>query len=122
MINLVRKDINPLSFKDFVQTKQISNLWDKLEFDDIRIKSLKTKEEFYKWCYDFIHNDEPLKVYFRKRLSYNTQSVHEEVPIQNIKNIYLSKASTASAADLLDCEVLVLDKDAAEYYNEKLKN
>ena len=66
-INLVRKDINPLSFKDFVQTKQISNLWDKLEFDDIRIKSLKTKEEFYKWCYDFIHNDEPLKVYFRKR-------------------------------------------------------
>lgn len=86
-INLVRKDINPLSFKDFVQTKQISNLWDKLEFDDIRIKSLKTKEEFYKWCYDFIHNDEPLKVYFRKRLSYNTQSVHEEVPIQNIKNI-----------------------------------
>ena len=41
---------------------------------------------------------------------------------RNMKNIYLSKASSASAGDLLDCEILVLDKDAAEYYNDKLKN
>ena len=40
---------------------------------------------------------------------------------QNLKNVYLSRASHASAGDLLDCEVLVLDKNAAEYYNDNLK-
>jgi len=40
---------------------------------------------------------------------------------RNLKNIYLLKASNASACDLLDCEVLVLDRDAAEYYNNFFK-
>ena len=39
---------------------------------------------------------------------------------RNLRNIYLSKASNASTADLLDCDTLILDKDAAEYYNKDL--
>jgi len=39
---------------------------------------------------------------------------------RNLRNIYLSEASNASTADLLDCEILILDKDAAEYYNKDL--
>ena len=41
---------------------------------------------------------------------------------RNLRNIYLSKASKASACDLLDCDVLFLDKDSAEYYNKNLTN
>ena len=39
---------------------------------------------------------------------------------RNLRNIYLSEASNASTADLLDCDTLILDKDAAEYYNKDL--
>ncbi len=39
---------------------------------------------------------------------------------RNIKNIYLSDVSTASALDLLDCEILLIDKDSADYYNKTL--
>ena len=39
---------------------------------------------------------------------------------RNLRNIYLSKASVASTCDMLDCEVLVLDKEAADYYNNLL--
>jgi len=69
-IEMIRKDIQPLSFEDFCKTKQLSRLWAKLKPNDIRIKLLKNKKNFYKWCYDFIHNDIPLKLYFQQRLSY----------------------------------------------------
>ena len=39
---------------------------------------------------------------------------------QNLKNVYLSKASVASTCDMLDCDMLILDKEAANYYNDLL--
>ena len=39
---------------------------------------------------------------------------------QNLKNVYLSEASVASTCDMLDCEILILDKEAANYYNDLL--
>tara|TARA_B110000014_G_C19955385_1_gene494407 strand:- start:204 stop:830 length:627 start_codon:yes stop_codon:yes gene_type:complete len=39
---------------------------------------------------------------------------------QNLKNVYLSKASVASTCDMLDCDTLILDKEAANYYNDLL--
>ena len=39
---------------------------------------------------------------------------------RNLRNIYLSEASNASTADLLDCDTLILDKNVAEYYNKDL--
>ena len=54
-------------------------------------------------------------------ISLNETSDNVILGSQNLKNIYLCKASHASAGDLLDCEVLVLDKNAAEYYNDTLK-
>ena len=39
---------------------------------------------------------------------------------RNIRNVYLDEVSSASTADLLDCDTLVLDQDAANYYNESL--
>ena len=39
---------------------------------------------------------------------------------RNLSNVYLSDASNASTADLLDCDTLILDKSAAEYYNKDL--
>ena len=82
-IEIIRKDLNPLSFDTFLQTKQIGFLWDKLTSDDIRVKLLKNKKNFYKWCYDFIHNDEPLKYYFNKRLSYKEPKPVNIIDIEN---------------------------------------
>lgn len=82
-INIIRKDTKPLSFGDFCNTTQIGKLWDKFEPDDIRVQKLKTKENFYKWCYDFIHNDEPLALYFNKRLSFRPM---KPVPLQKVRN------------------------------------
>ena len=39
---------------------------------------------------------------------------------RNLRNVYLSDAPNASTADLLDCDTLILDKNAAAYYNEDL--
>jgi len=39
---------------------------------------------------------------------------------RNLSNVYLSDAPNASTADLLDCDILILDKNAAEYYNKDL--
>ena len=69
-ISIVRDGLVPLSREEFHKTPQLGNLWDKLKTDDIRVQKLKTKENFYNWCYDFVHNDEPLKFYFNKRLSF----------------------------------------------------
>ena len=46
-IEIIRKDLNPLTFEDFLQTKQIGILWDKFKSDDIRVISLKSKDNFY---------------------------------------------------------------------------
>ena len=83
--------------------------------DNFQLSSSKTKD-FANILNDFDLLDKKTTILL------NEINDHSILSSRNIKNIYLSKASTASAADLLDCEVLVLDKDAAEYYNEKLKN
>lgn len=84
-IDIVRSGITPLSRADFYKTAQIGTLWDKLESNDIRVRTLKTKEVFYDWCYDFIHSDEPLKLYFNKRLSYIDPKPVEPVNIIDSK-------------------------------------
>tara|TARA_R100001082_G_scaffold30922_1_gene15570 strand:- start:12092 stop:13267 length:1176 start_codon:yes stop_codon:yes gene_type:complete len=69
-VKLIREDIVPLSLDEFLKTKQLSRLWDKLQPDDIRVTTLKTKETFYEYCYNFLLDDEPLIEYFKKRLEY----------------------------------------------------
>ena len=123
-IAIVRKDLNPLSFEDFLKTKQIGKLWDKFESDDIRVKLLKDKESFYKWCYDFIHNDAPLKYYFHKRLSYKDL---KPVGIERIKNNEIKQKSNnvrlirnINLENILECRgydgmsIKVAYKDAIE--------
>jgi hypothetical protein len=87
-IDIIRKSLQPLSFEDFSKTEQLSLLWDKLEEDDIRKTTLQTKENFYRWCYEFIHNDEPLKYYFNKRLAFKEPVSVKILDIDNkvIKN------------------------------------
>ena len=41
---------------------------------------------------------------------------------RNMRNIFLSSVSLASTVDLLDCDVLMMDKDSAEYYSQTLIN
>jgi len=124
-VKLIRKDISPLSLLDFLKTTHIGNLWDKLDSDDIRVKSLKNKESFYKWCYDFIHNDEPLKVYFRQRLAYIDVKPVMILPIEN--NIINHKSNNTrlirniNLQGMLDCEgadgksIKNIYKDALEH-------
>ena len=69
-IKFIREDIVPLSLDEFRKTKQLGRLWDKLQLDDIRVTTLKTKENFYDYCYNFLLDDEPLIKYFEKRLEY----------------------------------------------------
>jgi|TARA_B110000116_G_scaffold27511_1_gene20892 large subunit ribosomal protein L4 len=82
--------------------------------DDFSISSLKTKE-FSNILNGFDLLDKKTTILI------NEPSDNMFLGSQNLKNIYLSKASHASAGDLLDCDVLVLDKNAAEYYNNTLK-
>ena len=124
-VKLIRKDISPLSLLDFLKTTHIGNLWDKLDSDDIRVKSLKNKESFYKWCYDFIHNDEPLKVYFRQRLAYIDVKPVMILPIEN--NIINHKSNNTrlirniNLQDIMNCEgadgksIKNIYKDALEH-------
>ena len=124
-VKLIRKDISLLSLLDFLKTTHIGNLWDKLDSDDIRVKSLKNKESFYKWCYDFIHNDEPLKVYFRQRLSYIDVKPVMILPIEN--NIINHKSNNTrlirniNLQDIMNCEgadgksIKNIYKDALEH-------
>lgn len=81
-IDIIRKDITPLTKKEFFQTKQVGKLWDKLDTDDIRVKTLQTKNKFYDYCYDFIHSDAPLKLYFNRRFKYKNPSF--KIPIIEI--------------------------------------
>lgn len=123
-IDIIRKDLNPLNFENFLKTKQIGKLWDKLKPDDIRIKTLKTKENFYKWCYDFIHNDEPLKYYFNKRLSYkeikpvNIVDITDNAVKQKPNNVRLIR--NINLESILDCRafdgmsIKIAYKDALE--------
>jgi len=124
-VKLIRKDISLLSLLDFLKTTHIGNLWDKLDSDDIRVKSLKNKESFYKWCYDFIHNDEPLKVYFRQRLAYIDVKPVMILPIEN--NIINHKSNNTrlirniNLQDIMNCEgadgksIKNIYKDALEH-------
>ncbi len=124
-VKLIRKDITPLSWLDFLKTTHIGNLWDKLDSDDIRVKSLKNKESFYKWCYDFIHNDEPLILYFNQRLSYIDVKPVMILPIEN--NIINHKSNNTrlirniNLQDIMNCEgadgksIKNIYKDALEH-------
>jgi hypothetical protein len=123
-IDIVRSGITPLSRADFYKTAQIGTLWDKLKSNDIRVRTLKTKEVFYDWCYDFIHSDEPLKLYFNKRLSYVDPKPVEPVSITDskvkqtpnnvrfIRNVNLPSMLDSMGADGMSIRVAY--KDALE--------
>jgi hypothetical protein len=80
-IDIIRSEINPLSREEFYKTEQLGKLWDKFDDSDIRVVALKTKKSWYDWCYDFIHSDEPLKLYFQRRLSYVEPMPVNTIPI-----------------------------------------
>jgi large subunit ribosomal protein L4 len=82
--------------------------------DDFSVSSFKTKE------FSNILNGVDL-LNRKTTILIDKPSDNMFLGCQNLKNIYLSRASHASAGDLLDCDVLVLDKNAAEYYNDTLK-
>ena len=109
----VNKKVKKLAKKSVLSQK----LTDKklLIIEDFVFSSSKTKD------FSLLLNDLDLK---NKKTTILLEKVDENILLssQNIKNVYLASASSASAGDLLDCEILVLDKPAAEYYNKKLKN
>ena len=109
----VNKKVKKLAKKSVLSKK----LTDKklLIIEDFVFSSSKTKD------FSLLLNDLDLK---NKKTTILLEKVDENILLssQNIKNVYLAPASSASAGDLLDCEFLVLDKPAAEYYNKKLKN
>jgi tRNA1(Val) A37 N6-methylase TrmN6 len=69
-LDIVRKDITPLSLEEFKKTPRLGLLWNKMDSDDIRRTTLKTVDKFYEWAYKFLMSDEALQVYFQKRLEY----------------------------------------------------
>ena len=107
-IDIIRKDLNPLSKEDFFKTKRLGELWDKLESNDIRKTLLKNKEDLYEWCYNFIHSDGPLELYFDQRLSYIDVKPVLSLPIKN--NIINHKSNNVryirniNLQSILDCE------------------
>ena len=79
-IDIIRKDLNPLSKEDFFKTKRLGELWDKLESNDIRKTLLKNKEDLYEWCYNFIHSDKPLELYFDIEKYYGVNLIDDSNP------------------------------------------
>ena len=81
--------------------------------EDFSIASCKTKE------FSSVMNKFNLE---DKKTTILLNSIDENAVLgsNNLRNVYLSKASVASTCDMLDCEVLVLDKEAANYYNNLL--
>ena len=124
-VSIIREGATPLSLADFHTTPQIGNLWDKLEPDDIRVTTLKTKEAFYDYCYDFIHDDGPLIEYFNKRLSYKDVKGVSVVPVikkeikhspnntRVIRNIHLDSVLNCTESDGMNLKVAY--KTALEY-------
>lgn len=89
-IRLIRQGINPLTREQFHETSQVGGLWDKLKEDDIRRTTLKTREAFYDYCYDILTSDEPLRLYFQRRLVFSDIT---DVPNVRVENRYISTAS-----------------------------
>ena len=108
----INKKVKKLAKKSVLSQKLIDKKL--IIVDDFTVSSFKTKE-FSNILNEFDLLDKKITI------SLNETSDNVILGSQNLKNIYLCKASHASAGDLLDCEVLVLDKNAAEYYNDTLK-
>ena len=83
--------------------------------EDFNFTSGKTKD-FIKIIKDFDLLDQKTTLLLNK--------VEDSIILgsRNLKNIFVSDASDASTGDILDCDTLILDKNAAEYYNEDLIN
>ena len=83
--------------------------------EDFSFTSGKTKD-FIKIIKDFNLADQKTTVLLNK--------VEDSMILgsRNLRNIFVSDAPNASTGDLLDCDTLILDKNAAEYYNEDLIN
>ena len=109
----VNKKVKKLAKKSVLSQKLLDKKL--IIVDDFSMSSFKTKE------FSNVLNDFDL---LNKKTTILLNEINDNLILgsRNIKNIYLSKASSASAGDLLDCEILVLDKDAAKYYNNKLNN
>jgi len=82
-IKLIRNNIKPLSEKEFMKTQGINKLWDTFKDDDIRKTYFNNAEEFKKWYYDFLHNDEPLKLFFKKRLEFREHQPFKKIQFKN---------------------------------------
>ena len=108
----INKKVKKLAKKSVLSQKLIDKKL--IIVDDFTVSSFKTKE-FSNILNEFDLLDKKITI------SLNETSDNIILGSQNLKNIYLCKASHASAGDLLDCEVLMLDKNAAEYYNDTLK-
>lgn len=109
----VNKKVKKIAKKSVLSQKLLDKKL--IIIDDFSVSSFKTKEFF-----NILNGFDLLN----KKTTILLNEINDNVILgsRNIKNIYLSKASSASAGDLLDCDILVLDKNAAEYYNNKLKN
>ena len=81
--------------------------------EGFKISAPKTKE------FSIILNSFDLKN-TKKTILLNNIDDNVILGSQNLKNVYLSKASVASTCDMLDCDTLILDKEAANYYNDLL--
>ena len=83
--------------------------------EDFSFKSGKTKD-FIKIIKDFDLANQKTTVLLNE--------IEDSVILgsRNLQNIFVSDAPSASTGDLLDCDTLILDKNAAEYYNEDLIN
>ena len=108
----VNKKVKKVAKKSVLSKKLIDKKL--IIIDDFIFDSGKTKD-FMKIIKDFKLDD--------KKTTVLLNEVQDKMILgsRNIRNVYLSDAVSASTADLLDCDTLILDKQAAEFYNEDLK-
>ena len=107
----VNKKVKKVAKKSVLSQKLIDKKL--IIVEDFSISSSKTKE------FSSIINKFDLK---NTKTTILLNDVNDDAILgsRNLRNVYLSKASVASTCDMLDCEILVLDKEAADYYNNLL--
>ena len=112
-IRVLRKDINPLPFDEFRKTHNLTKLWEGMKEDDIRrVYFNNDLDAFYEWFYNFLNDDEKLKVFYDVYLAYKEFRPIEKLEIKN--DIVITKPNSPSTLRNINLEEIL--KSSSKYH------
>ena len=102
-IKILRKDITPLSLENFKKTPYLAKLWERFKEDDIRKVYFKNDlDAFYEWFYNFLNDNETLRVFYNTYFSYKEFKPMEKLEIKD--DIVIIKPNSPSTLRNINLE------------------